>query len=385
MGPRRSLLAFLLFALLFYVLPVHLLVRNNYPPLAITLQPLGLAGLPPMLHLEVSIHYVLVMILLYVLTFTLVALGLRLVQAYHWEGAARGLATITSIKDLQGLDRLLRLIAALAALAAVAAIPFWDSEPAAVLIGLAWFSLTANAASQPARLVPVARPMPPAPLVMPSALHGGVQRRYSWRFPESHPTEWQSLALALELPMSSGRYAEVRERPRQHAAGNWNTYVSASSPELDILAGKLLSLGRQRGYSSLEQVCNVLAFVQQCVRHDVDGSREPGERRGDRRYPIETLMEQVGNSGDQAILVATLLQRMGYNVALVLGPHHAAVGVAGAEALPGVYVQDPLTDAHYFYAGITATGWHIGELPEELRPALARGRLQIEPVSTRPV
>ena len=63
MTPRRSLLAFLLFALLFYILPLHAVVRAAYAPQIFDLPTFGLAGLPPMVHSECNVRYALTMVL----------------------------------------------------------------------------------------------------------------------------------------------------------------------------------------------------------------------------------------------------------------------------------------------------------------------------------
>ena len=94
-------------------------------------------------------------------------------------------------------------------------------------------------------------------------------------------------------------------------------------------------------------------------------------------------MEEVGDCEDQAILTTALLKRMGYDVALLLCPGHAAVGVAGAEGLPGSYVEDPTTGVRYFYAETTTDGWRLGEFPAELGRFLAKGQFAIVPIVTR--
>ena len=74
--------------------------------------------------------------------------------------------------------------------------------------------------------------------------------------------------------------------------------------------------------------------------------------------------------------MAALLKRMGYAVALLMCPGHAAVGVAGAEALPGTYVTDPTAGIRHFCAETTADGWLLGESPKYLEPYLPRGNLR---------
>jgi len=74
---------------------------------------------------------------------------------------------------------------------------------------------------------------------------------------------------------------------------------------------------------------------------------------------------------------------MDYDVALLVCPGQVAVGVAGAEGLPGRHVSDPATGAGYFCAETTADGWLLGELPKNLEPSPAEGQFEVLPVVMR--
>ena len=48
---------------------------------------------------------------------------------------------------------------------------------------------------------------------------------------------------------------------------------------------------------------------------------------------------------------------------------HCALGVAGAEEVPGTFVEDQETGAKYFYAELTPEGWSLGQLPPNYHAA----------------
>ena len=78
-------------------------------------------------------------------------------------------------------------------------------------------------------------------------------------------------------------------------------------------------------------------------------------------------MEQTGDCEDDTILAAAILKRVGFEVALLIYPEHCALGVAGADGLPGNFVHEKKSRLKYYYGESTAKGWQIGEVPMSLR------------------
>lgn len=387
MRPRRSLLALLLFVVLFYLLPLRAGLRAAFKPLVFAVPTLGLFSLPDPLIVQVNAGYMLSLAAGYLLLYLLVAVVLRLLRAYHWDQALAWLGTVTSVKDLGGLDDVLIQTLPLMALGFALAIPFWHTEGVTMLMALTWLGLALNRRTQPGRIAPIPVPQPLQPLPAQDPPDGDVPRRYTWEFRERAGARRRLPVsrFTVELLLSSARYAEYRERPRELNVRRYDRYVTAEVPEVEVLAGKLLALGRERGYRSYDQASNTLAFTQQCIRYTADRSPQTGEAIEYPKYPIESLMEEAGDREDQAILAAALLKRMGYDVALLICPGHVAVGVAGAEGLPGTYITDPATGVRYFYAETTEAGWVLGELPADLEPYLARGEFEIVPAMVRVV
>ena len=122
------------------------------------------------------------------------------------------------------------------------------------------------------------------------------------------------------------------------------------------MAAQLYRLGHPFG--SQDEVAFVLAFVQQVITYRSEEGEYP-------RYPVETLWEGGGDCEDYSILGAAILLSMGYQVALLLLPRHAALGVAGADGLPGVYAEHE--GVRYFYCEMTGESWRFGELPPDPR------------------
>ncbi len=199
----------------------------------------------------------------------------------------------------------------------------------------------------------------------------GIRRTYRWHYTPRHgmPVE-----QTIELELDATRYAAARAEPRR-PVGDWAHYAQADMPELDHLAASFYELHKGRAWTSLEQASNVLCFTQRVIRYEYDADSTPAPEWP--RYPIETLVDGVGDCEDDVILAAAVLKRLGFEVALLYYPGHCALGVAGADHLPGEYVTDSRTGLHYFYGETTAKDWRLGVVPVNYR---GLAPTQIEPV-----
>ncbi|MCL0071918.1 hypothetical protein M1N51_01730, partial [Peptococcaceae bacterium] len=100
------------------------------------------------------------------------------------------------------------------------------------------------------------------------------------------------------------------------------------------------------------------------------------------RYPLETLVDQKGDCEDTSILLASILDAMGFDVALVYvaPPAHMVVGVTG-ENLSGFYYE--YSGRKYYYLETAGPGWVVGEVPWEEHRAPAK--LEIFSLIPRPI
>ena len=108
------------------------------------------------------------------------------------------------------------------------------------------------------------------------------------------------------------------------------------------------------------------AFVQN-LPYTTDSATSPFDEYP--RYPIETLVDNGGDCEDTSILLASILNSMGYGVILIELPGHCAVGVKGGDNIYGTYWE--YAGEKYFYIETTDSGWAIGEIPDEYAEASA--------------
>lgn len=188
---------------------------------------------------------------------------------------------------------------------------------------------------------------------------GASERSFRWAYT---PRDGRPVELALQLALDDERYEAARAEPRR-AVGDWAYYAERDMPELHALAAAFYRLHQDRDWSTLEQASNVLCFTQRCIDYRYDEETTPEAEWP--RYPIETLMEEVGDCEDDVILTAAVLKRLGFDVALLYYPGHCALGVVGARGLPGAYVVHE--GKEYFYGETTAEGWRLGEVPASYR------------------
>jgi hypothetical protein len=82
------------------------------------------------------------------------------------------------------------------------------------------------------------------------------------------------------------------------------------------------------------------------------------------RWPIETLYENVGDSGCKSVLLAALFQALDHETVIVESRGRTAVGVGGADGLPGRFLQHK--GKKYYYCEPMTPDRQIGQLPPEL-------------------
>lgn len=185
------------------------------------------------------------------------------------------------------------------------------------------------------------------PRIAPREIERDILKTFSWKFKEQ--------GYELSLVIRKTVYDNYKSKERVSVTEWASEYVARGiCGEIRALAFKLMQTGKP--YGTYEEVSFVLSFVQQALKYELDEGEYP-------RYPVESLVDGIGDCEDYSILGASILKLMGYEVALLLLPGHAALGVAGAEDIPGVSVE--YQDNKYFYCEMTASGWQIGELPED--------------------
>ncbi|HEY40946.1 MAG TPA: hypothetical protein G4O18_03705 [Dehalococcoidia bacterium] len=189
-----------------------------------------------------------------------------------------------------------------------------------------------------------------------SVLAISVIQNYTWFY--------QYKSWNCDLPVLLSTYVDYSERPRPTSI---SSYVDmAIDPDDDVFIASVIQEidGIALEYHlNEEQRLNLVIALVQSMPYTDDGATTTSDEYP--RYPIETVFERGGDCEDTSILVAALLDAMGYDVALLHLPdaQHMAVGVA----LPGASGQYyEYGGKQYFYLETTNEGWPIGQIPLEL-------------------
>jgi hypothetical protein len=195
-----------------------------------------------------------------------------------------------------------------------------------------------------------------------------ITRSYTWHYDGK---EW-----TWEIEIPQGLYRYYKEMPRL-ATNNYSVYVTHTADDQYIrqLVLAIEGAAAEHGYSQYQTIELATAFVQYLPYND-DSLTTPYDEYP--RYPVETLVDNGGDCEDTSILLASILDSMGYGVVLVNPLNHLAVGVLCQEGTPGRYYQ--YKGGCYYYLETTDPAWSIGELPHSYRfsPAYVYG---IEPIS----
>ena len=194
-----------------------------------------------------------------------------------------------------------------------------------------------------------------------------ITRSYGWDYDGKQWT-WE-----LQIPV--GLYDYYKEMPRS-ATKNYSVYVTHPLDDeyIERLAVTIKDAADKNRYSEYKTVELAAAFVQN-LPYNPDLETTSYDEYP--RYPVEILVDEGGDCEDTSILLAAILDSMGYGVVLVKPSHHLAVGVLCEEGMPGRYY--PYKGGSYYYLETTDPGWSIGELPQNYRfvPAYVYG---IEPI-----
>lgn len=92
-----------------------------------------------------------------------------------------------------------------------------------------------------------------------------------------------------------------------------------------------------------------------------------------RKFPLETLL-LGGDCEDKAILLAWLLRKAGFRVAIIEFSDHAGVGVSFSvdPKLPYDAYYFSYGTNRYYYLESSAPQWFVGQIPEKYKKASAR-------------
>jgi hypothetical protein len=180
-------------------------------------------------------------------------------------------------------------------------------------------------------------------------------REYSWDY-GGHHWVWNlsipaSLYAAYKMPTDSVR---IRIGPE-----DFGYFTTTQDSYIKTLAEKLNETASQAGYSSYEEVNFILSFVQN-IPYKTDN--ESTGYQSYPRFPIETLVDNVGDCKSHSTLFSSLMLVLGFGTVYINPPNHLAVGILGND-LKGTYWT--YNGDTYYYCETTGVGFKIGDLPQE--------------------
>ena len=145
---------------------------------------------------------------------------------------------------------------------------------------------------------------------------------------------------------------------------------------IDLVVDQLRSVNGEE--SDVGKINFVASFVQSLEYKKDSPTNDSFEYP---RYPVETLFNDDKGGGDcedKAILTASILDQMGYDVALFRFPNHMAVGVELIENLSGYKHYT----GNYYFLETTTLGKPLGFIPYGYK---SLSNLTVYPISSRPL
>ena len=158
-------------------------------------------------------------------------------------------------------------------------------------------------------------------------------------------------------------------KKQSHSSRKFENYALSNNDRavLNKMIATFKEQGDKRNYTDYQNVMNIISFIQ-AMPYTSDNVTTGYDEYP--RYPIETLVDGGGDCEDSSILAAALLSEMGYGTVLLEFPNHLALGVAGGDGIKGSYYE--YNGVKYYYVETTASGYGIGEIPEEIDTSTAK-------------
>ena len=184
-----------------------------------------------------------------------------------------------------------------------------------------------------------------------------VNREYIWEFNGSK--------YNYVVSLSNDWYDYYKSKSRERS---YDIFVSDqySRNTISDLSDGLNRYAEDAGFGKNEKLAFITAFVQS-LPYTPDNVSTPFDDYT--RYGFETLYDNGGDCEDTSILMATMLEEMGYKVVLVLMPEepgHMAIAVK-CDPTTFDYSVKPFAyeTENYCYIETTGEGYRVGQIPSE--------------------
>ena len=194
-----------------------------------------------------------------------------------------------------------------------------------------------------------------------------INRIYKWFFSNNH---WK---LSMSIPSDTYENyanANIDRSPQDQPFPNeaMTAYVTSNEKVIIDFATELKNLADNKKFNIITTANFILRFVQVNVQYTLDNESQGCIEYW--KFPVETLVDKNGDCEDSAILYASIMDALGYDVVLLFykledkNSGHLAVGIH-LEGEHGVYVEDD--GIKYFYCETTTSQFNIGQLPPEIK------------------
>jgi len=202
------------------------------------------------------------------------------------------------------------------------------------------------------------------PSIVPNETPGELSRQFTFPFQKTTITIAVRANASIYYGAKNGdKFSIVPENvlPESAAPGYYRAFIE--DPRQDGVYTDLLhsfqSVRQEHQYTDDEYLELLTVFVQSLPYDNSSGARLDTPAR----FPVETLVDGTGDCDDKSLLLAGLLEREGYDTALLLfiPEHHMAVGVRDDGARYG--------DTGYLYVETTGVSL-IGEAPANLSQSI---------------
>ena len=187
-------------------------------------------------------------------------------------------------------------------------------------------------------------------------------REFSWEY-GGHHWVW-NLSIPAQLYAA---YKSVPDSVRVRIGPeDFGYFTTTQDSYIQTLAEKLNQTAANAGYDSYDEVNFILAFVQ-TIPYMTDN--ESTGYQSYPRFPIETLVDHVGDCKSHSVLFGSIMLALNYGTVYINPPDHLAVGILGND-LKGTYWT--YNNETYYYCETTGVGFKIGDLPDEFSGQTAK-------------
>lgn len=202
-----------------------------------------------------------------------------------------------------------------------------------------------------------------------------IDEAFSWKYGNK---DW---SLTSKIPVKT--YEQYRNstlnRAPQKDIRSYETmaaYVTSNERVIIDLALDLKDFADSKNYDKVTTANFILKFIQENIKYELDEDTKGCLEYW--RFPVETLVDKVGDCEDTSVLYASIMKALGYDTVLFFytwtnndGQRigHIAVGI-NLDGDHGSYILE--NGKKYYYCETTTIGYSVGKLPPD--PTEIRGK-----------